>query len=136
MGVQAIGANGSGSGARGVLADARYGADFFNHLIALQNHLLAGDTGAIVTADLPALTRDEDNLLIHLGNNAAVQARLEAALASVSARGATLEGRVSKEADVDLAEVLVRLNQTQVAYEAALQSGARLFDQNLLDYLR
>jgi flagellar hook-associated protein 3 FlgL len=105
-------------------------------LISLQNHLLAGDTSAIVSTDLPQLRRDEDNLLIQMGNSGAVQARLESALSGARQRGESLEAMVSQEADVDLAEVLVRLNQSQVAYQAALQSGATLLNQSLLDFLR
>jgi flagellar hook-associated protein 3 FlgL len=136
VGVQVPGANTGGTGPRGMLADPRYGADFFNHLISLQNHLLAGDTSAIVSTDLPQLRRDEDNLLIQMGNSGAVQARLESALSGARQRGESLEAMVSQEADVDLAEVLVRLNQSQVAYQAALQSGATLLNQSLLDFLR
>lgn len=136
MGTHTLGANLSGTGPRGLLQDSRYGADFFNHLISLQNNLLAGNTGAIATVDLPNLQRDEDNLLIQLGNNGAMQARLETSLAAAKTRGESLEVMVSHEADADLSEVLVRLNQTANAYQAALQSGARLLGTNLLDYLR
>jgi flagellar hook-associated protein 3 FlgL len=65
--VQVPGANTSGSGPAGLITDSRNGADFFNHLIALQNHLRAGDTAAISAADLPALARDEDNITLHMG---------------------------------------------------------------------
>jgi len=37
--------------------------------------------------------------------------------------------------DADLAQTLVRLNQTQTAYQAAMQSGAQLLQSSLLDYL-
>ena len=33
---------------RGLITDSRFGADFFNHLISLQDHLLAGDSAAIL----------------------------------------------------------------------------------------
>ena len=55
--------------------------------------------------------------------------------AMASARGDWLETRVSKEADADLPQTLVRLSQTQNAYQVALQSGARLLSTSLLDYL-
>jgi flagellin-like hook-associated protein FlgL len=38
--------------------------------------------------------------------------------------------------DVDLADALVRLNEIQNAYTAALQSGATLLQTSLLDYIR
>src|SRR5262249_52330685 len=64
---QAVGANTSGGGPRGLITDDRVGADFFNHLISLQNNLLSGNVSAIQNTDRPDLTRDEDNFLFHLG---------------------------------------------------------------------
>ena len=136
MSAQIVGANAGGSGPRGLITDSRFGADLFNHLVSLQNHLLAGDTAAIAATDRPALSKDEDNLVLHFGNNGAVQQRLEASETLAVKRGDSLEVLVSKEADADLAQTLVRLNQTQNAYQAALQSGARLLSTSLLDYLR
>ena len=133
---QIIGANSTGVGPRGLISDNRFGADLFNHLISLQNHLLAGDTTAIANTDRANLAKDEENTLLHIGNNGAVQARLEASTGLLSTRAESLEGRISNEADADLAQTLVRLNQTQVAYRAALQSGAELLNQSLLDFLR
>ena len=43
---------------------------------------------------------------------------------------------VLTKADADLANTLVRLNQTQTAYQAALQSGGKILSTSLLDYLR
>jgi flagellar hook-associated protein 3 FlgL len=131
-----LGANASGAGPRGLIADVRSGADLFNHLIALQDHLLAGDTSAIAGTDRAQLRADEDNLLIQIGNNGALQARLEAGSSAANQRGDSLEAMVSKEADADMAETLVRLSQTQTAYQAALQSGSSLLSQSLLDYLQ
>ncbi|HXI50118.1 MAG TPA: hypothetical protein VNH84_01375 [Candidatus Saccharimonadales bacterium] len=133
---QAVGANTSGTGPRGVITDSRSGADFFNHLIALQNNLLAGNVSAIENTDRANLGADEDNLLYHLGGSGAIQSRLDATNAIAVKRGDTLESLVSKEADADLAQTLVRLNQTQTAYQAALQSAGRILGSSLLDYLR
>jgi len=133
---QILGANATGSGPRGLLADTRFGADFFDHLISLQNHLFAGDTDTIASTDRPALAADEENILVHVSANGVLQARLEATDATDAQRSDSLQILVSKEADADLSLVLVRLNQTQTAYQAALQSGARILSTSLLDYIR
>lgn len=133
---QTVGANSSGTGARGLITDDRVGADFFNHLISLQNHLLAGDSAAIAATDRAQLASDEDNLLFHIASNGAVQTRLSAAEANASSRASSLKKSVSNEADVDLAQTLVKLSQTQTAYQAALQTGASVLHLSLLDYLR
>ena len=133
---QTLGANSTGSGPRGLIADSRFGADFFNHLISLQNHLLAGDTASIASTDRPALAADEENILVQVSGNGVLQSRLEATESTAAQRAGSLEVLVSKEVDVDLSQVLVRLNQTQTAYQAALQSGAKLLNISLLDYIR
>lgn len=133
---QTPGANTTGAGGRGLLADSREGADFLQHLIDLQNHLLSADTAAIESTDRAALLRDEDNILYHVGTNGAVQARLDASAGQTTQRMDTLQNLVSKEVDADLTETIVRLTQTQTAYQAALQSAGRVLGSSLLDYIR
>lgn len=135
LSVHTPGANSTGAGPRGLITDSRFGADFFNHLISLRDHLLAGDTAAIAATDRPNLDKDEENLVHHIGENGIIQARLEAAASSASSQGDTMEVLISRQADADLAQTLVRLNQTQNAYQAALQSGATLLSTSLLDYI-
>ena len=136
LSAQTVGENTSGSGPRGLITDTRSGADLFNHLISLQNNLLSGNVAAIENTDRANLGRDEDNFLFHVGSNGAIQARLSAGTARASSRGDALETLISGEADADLAQTLVRLNQTQTAYQAALQSAGKILNSSLLDYLR
>ena len=119
-----------------MLADSRAGADFFNHLIALQNSLRANNAGEIQFNTRAQLAQDEENFLFHVGANGALQARLETTAALATNRTLSLEGLTSQEADADLAQTLVRLSETQNAYRAALQSGATILDRSLLDFLR
>lgn len=133
---QAVGANLSGAGPRGLFADSRVGADLFQHLISLRGHLQAGDTDAIAATSRGELAADADNLLYHLGTNGAVQSRLETVRAVMKDRAQSLESLVSKEADSDLAQTLVRLNEVQTAYQAAMQSGGLMLNRSLMDYLR
>lgn len=136
LAVDVPGENNTGTGPRGLVSDSRSGADFFAHLISLQNHLLAGDTAAIGTTDRPALQRDEDNFIYHLGGNGAIQTRLETAGTLTSNRSLSLTQMISREVDADLAQTIVELNQAQTAYSAALQSGAGILRMSLMDYLR
>ncbi len=133
---QTPGENTTGSGPRGMFSDSRVGADFFGHLIDLQDHLLAGDAAAIDSTDRAALGRDEDNFLYHVGTNGAIQSRLDASKGLTTQRMDTLQQLVSKEVDADLTETIVHLTQTQTAYQAALQSAGRILGSSLLDYLR
>jgi flagellar hook-associated protein 3 FlgL len=136
LSTQSVGENNSGTGPRGLITDNRSGADFFNHLISLQDNLLAGNVAAIENTDRANLGNDENNFLYHLGTNGAIQSRLEASDAVANQRTDTLEALISNEADADLAQTLVRLNQTQTAYQAALQSAGKILGSSLLDYIR
>ncbi|HWH70567.1 MAG TPA: hypothetical protein VNT26_14360 [Candidatus Sulfotelmatobacter sp.] len=137
LSVTAPGENNAGTGPRGVFSDSRYGADFFNHLIALQNHLLTGNTTAISTQDRLALQHDEDNLIFQTANNGVVQARLETAAADTDTRKLSTRQALADVAGADLTDTLVQLNQTQNAYQVALQSSAKILQlqQSLLNYL-
>ncbi len=136
MGVTIPGANSSGTGTRGLVTDSRSGADFFIHLISLQDNLLAGDTQAVADEDRPALRSDEENFIFHLGEIGATQSRLESAASSASDRSQVLKAQSSREGDADLADTLVKLSQTQSAYQATLQSAAKIMNLSLMDYLR
>jgi flagellar hook-associated protein 3 FlgL len=136
LNVDVPGANTTGTGARGLVTDSRVGADFFNHLISLQNNLLSGNTTAIANTDRAALARDEDNLIYHIGNNGAVQTRLDTAATLNSSQALSLNQMISHEVDADLPETIVQLTQAQTAYQAALQSGAGILKLSLLDYIQ
>jgi flagellar hook-associated protein 3 FlgL len=131
-----VGSNPTGSGPAGLIQDPRSGADLFGHLIQLQDQLLAGNGAAVTSTTAVGLQADTENLLRHVAANGVIQGRLEAAGASVSDRLQALEGQISAETDADLAKVLVQLNQTQVSYQAALQTGGRILQMSLMDYLR
>jgi flagellar hook-associated protein 3 FlgL len=131
-----VGSNPNGTGPAGLIEDPRSGADLFNHLIQLQDQLLAGQGAQVTTTTAVALQADTDNLLRHIAANGVVQGRLEAASATVNDRLQALEGQISGETDADLAKALVRLNETQVSYQAALQTGGKILTLSLMDYIR
>ncbi|HEX4266134.1 MAG TPA: hypothetical protein VH597_17490 [Verrucomicrobiae bacterium] len=132
------GENTSGSGARGLVSDSRYGADLFGHMISLQNHLLAGDTNSISTVDQPALSKDDDNILYQVSNNGAVQARLEVAASTASTQQSGLAASLNNVAGADLTQTLTQLTQAQNAYQIALQSSSTILQlkTSLLSYLQ
>lgn len=135
LSVQVVGANSTGLGPAGLVTDSRNGADLFAHMISLQNNLLAGNTAAIATTDLPALQRDEQNIITQMATTGAISARLVVADNITATRSASLDKLISTAADADLAETLVRLTQTQTAYQATLQAGSKILSLSLLDYL-
>lgn len=131
-----IGENSSGSGERGLFADSRFGTDLFGHLITLKNQLDAGDVNGIIQQTRGDLQSDEDNVLYHVGDNGALQARLEASLDHNTDIQQSIEGELSRKADTDLPSTIVKLNQTQTSYQATLQSAGSILNLTLLDFLR
>jgi flagellar hook-associated protein 3 FlgL len=131
------GENNTATGARGLLSDSRYGADFFNHLISLQKDLASGNTDAIAKVDYPALAKDEDNIIFHISNNGVLQSRLESAATSVTNGQSTLQQSLSKVAGADVTQAITDLSQAQNTYKAALSSSAVLLQlqQSVLTYL-
>ena len=108
--------------------------DFVNQLVALRDALRAGDSTAIGSAQQQLIVA-EDVLVDSLSEQGAIQMRIEVAKTQQASRATNLEQLVSSEADVDLATTIVKLNQTQVAYQAALQSSANIMKLSLLDYI-
>jgi flagellar hook-associated protein 3 FlgL len=109
--------------------------DFLNHLVALRDALEAGG-GAAVTAAQTGLVATEDVLVDSLSAQGAVQMRIEVNQAQQRTRAEDLERLVSAETDHDLPAAIVKLNQAQLAYQAALQSAANIMRISLLDYIR
>ncbi|MBI5423520.1 MAG: flagellar hook-associated protein FlgL [Opitutae bacterium] len=120
----------------GTSADTNTGiGDFINRLVSLRDSLQSGNTTAVKAAQTELLN-SEDLLVNSLSSQGAVQMRIEVNQAQQKDRAANLEKLVSSEADGDLPSTIVKLNQNQVAYQAALQSASNIMKLSLLDYLK
>lgn len=120
----------------GTSADTNTGiGDFINRLVSLRDSLQSGNTTAVKAAQTDLLN-SEDLLVNSLSSQGAVQMRIEVNQAQQKDRAANLEKLVSSEADGDLPSTIVKLNQNQVAYQAALQSASNIMKLSLLDYLK
>lgn len=129
------GVNTTGTGPSGLITDSRSGADFFNHLISLQNDLLSGNISALSGTDAPALAKDVDNLTLQAGTNGVLQSQLTDASTVASTQSTSLDTMMSQTDSADLAQTMTKLNEAQNAFQAALQTGAMLFNpQNSLLY--
>jgi flagellar hook-associated protein 3 FlgL len=134
--VDVPGVNTSGSGAQGLITDSRTGADLFNHLISLQNNLLAGNTSAISSTDTANLQNDENNLTYQIAYNGNVQTQLNTAAAFATSQSTSLTGLISNASSADLATTMTQLTQAQTAYQAALQSSASIMQLSILNFLQ
>ncbi len=109
--------------------------DFINQLVALRDALNAGNSTA-VTSVQTNLIGSEDKIVSALAEHGGVQTRIEANQSQQKDRITDVEKLVSGEADADLPTTIVKLTQTQTAYQAALQSAANIMKISLLDYIR
>ena len=116
-------------------------ADLLNKMISMRNAMTDIPVGTATKASNVINLRDdlatkEDQVLSALSRAGTTQYRLETAMKDLEIRYEGTEKLISTDADIDFAEATVRLNRAQMAYQAAIQSGARIQSNSLLDYLR
>ena len=116
-------------------------ADLLNKMIDMRNAMTDTPTASATKASAVLALRDdlaakEDQILSVLSRAGTIQYRLETAMKDLEIRYEGTEKLISTDADIDFAEATVRLNRAQMAYQAAIQSGARIQSNSLLDYLR
>jgi flagellar hook-associated protein 3 FlgL len=116
-------------------------ADLLNKMISMRNAMSDAPTGTNTKASSVIALRDdlavmEDQILSALSRAGTTQYRLETAMKDLEVRYEGTEKLISTDADIDFAEATVRLNRAQMAYQAAIQSGAMIQSNSLLDYLR
>lgn len=118
-------------------------ATVLNKLIALRDAMSApaSDTKAATVIGMRGegpnnLDALESEVLTYLSRAGTIQYRLETAMKDLEVRYEATEQLISKDADIDFAEATVRLNRAQMAYQAAIQSGAMIQSNSLLDFIR
>ncbi len=109
--------------------------DFINGLVQLRDALNANDNTAVIAAQGTVLA-GEDLLVSSVAEQGGIQTRIEASRTLLTSRTDDIQKLISAEADIDLPEAVVRLNQALTSYQAALQSSASIMRLSLLDYLR
>lgn len=130
------GQNESGTGPFGLFKDIRNESDIFKSLIDLRDNLRSGDATKVQTESIPALKKDEENLIYQIGFIGSTQGHMESISGMLSEKNDSLNALSSSEADVDLTETILLLNQNSVAYQAALQAAGKILNTSLLDYIR
>jgi flagellar hook-associated protein 3 FlgL len=108
---------------------------YLTDLISLRDALVSTDIDA-VRAMQPDMLVGENIIIAAMADSGGIQTRIEAAQSQHKDRVMGLEMLVSNEASVDLPTTIVKLNQTQTAYQAALSSAAKVMNLSLLDYLK
>ena len=116
--------------------------DAFNVLIALRDllnnvqKLPPNEVASRITAIGGEVDKVMDQLLSGLQSMGARGSQLNLTKNRMSHLELTLEEALSRERDVDLTEVILRMSQMEVGFEAALAVGARVIQNSLLNFLR
>lgn len=109
-------------------------AGFINQMVALRDALRSGDP-ATLQSSATTLLQSENVLTGAVAENGAVQARIQSDQTQIQSSAAGVTKLISSEADADLPSTIVKLNQAQLAYQAALQSAASVMHMSLLNYV-
>jgi flagellar hook-associated protein 3 FlgL len=109
-------------------------ANFINNLVATRDAFTSG-TASNVSAQQQPLQDSENDILGLVGGIGAQQKQIQLMQSTMTARYNSVTSNLSQLNDVDLAQATVGLTKSQTAYQAALQSTAKIMSQSLLNYL-
>ncbi len=116
--------------------------DAFNSLIALRDllqnkgGLSSGDQAKQLTALIGEIDNVSELVLESLRNLGAKSANLDTTKDRMGRLELSMDAALSRDEDVDLSEVILRMTQRDTSYQASLQVGARVISTSLLDFLR
>jgi flagellar hook-associated protein 3 FlgL len=123
-------------------AEVTYGGSstVFDALIALRDTLAnttlsASETSARLNAAMTELDRGSEGLSAALAELGGRTSQIQQTAGRLEDLDVTLESLRSREADVDMAEVLVHLKQEEGLYNASLMMAARVQQLSLLNWL-
>jgi flagellar hook-associated protein 3 FlgL len=97
------------------------------------------NAGTMSTLQTTALTELDSSFTTALNARTTVGAisnRLDTQGSRMSAQELSVADLLSKTEDADMAKTLITYSQTQTAYQAALQAGAKIIQPTLMDFLR
>lgn len=110
-------------------------AAFINNLVALRDAVEAGDE-TLIGAAQRGVSDSRDELVGMQVTLVSNQSRVELHRVQNKSRFSELAGLSAKETDADLAETILRFQEVERNYQAALEAGSRIMQQSLLDFLR
>lgn len=111
--------------------------DTLTALIKLRDDLNLGQAGvsAIQNTDLAAINQASDLASKYVGSTAAQMTSINLNLTTLQNQVQTNKTSLSNVTGADLANAITQLQQTTTNYQAALQSGAKILNLSIMDYL-
>jgi flagellar hook-associated protein 3 FlgL len=117
------------------------GSDVFNSLIELRDALRdttlsSVDRAALLTTKLAQLERTSTSILGTVGEQSADLSNLEAVGNRIEDLQLEVRSRNSDIESTDVASAIVKLRETENIFQTSLAVAARIFNNNLLDFVR
>lgn len=111
-------------------------ADLYNKLTEIENHLLSADSFALSNTDLRDIEQFQSEFHRYRGEVGVRLRELQDYETLYTSRKDQLLGNLADIEEVDLAEAISQLRQSELSYQAALQVFSRVHSLNLFDFLR
>lgn len=109
-------------------------ATMINNMISLRDAIQNGDSDAVSSANT-SLASSDDVLTNAVAENGAVESRIEADQTELQSTSDEISNQITSDTSSDLPTAIVQLNQTQIAYQAALETASKVMQLSLVDFL-
>jgi flagellar hook-associated protein 3 FlgL len=106
-----------------------------NTLRNIADHMQSGNSGALSATDLSQVDTNLNSLTGLTANVGATTDRLQMAATRIQSLQASDATTLSNTQDADMAQTEVNFSTQQAALTAALQAGAKVVQQSLMDFL-
>jgi flagellar hook-associated protein 3 FlgL len=110
-------------------------ATMITNMIALSTAMQSGDASAVNTA-ASNLEPSDNVLTAAVAENGAVEARIQSDQTQLQSMSTQISTEISNDTSADLPSTIVKLNQTQLAYQAALETASKVMQLSLVDYIQ
>jgi flagellin-like hook-associated protein FlgL len=108
----------------------------FTTLMDLRDNLLRNDAKAISEESIKMIDEDLQRILNLHAEVGTKSNRVTATKEKQENITLNLKKMLSSVEDIDMAEAIVRMTELETAYQAALQTGARVMQTTLMEFLR
>jgi len=113
-----------------------YGGSMFDMVIRLRDAMYRNDQDFIGSQGIAGMDLAVNNVVLRLADVSSRKERAETAWHRINAQIPNITSMLERETGLDMVDAITDLKSAQMAHQAALQTGARILPQTLLDFLR
>jgi flagellar hook-associated protein 3 FlgL len=113
-----------------------HGGSIFDMVIRLRDGMLRGDAEYIGSQGIAGIDLALNNITVKMADVGSRQERAEMAWQRINREIPDVTSMLSQEKGVDMADAAMVFKELQLAYQATLQTAAKIIPPTLLDFLR